>query len=164
MQLANEIQLRPRFKKRLNRSALSVLSSFNSSPIARHPFIVTVVDDHIFIKTPKEKQHFWSPQLHLEIIPVEESSCDLFGLFGPSPNVWTLFMFIHFLVATLFLGMGVWAYSNYSLGNPMHIQLVAMFLLVIVWIALYVIGKIGKLAGEKEMNAMYEFMNARLDS
>lgn len=164
MQLAKEIQLRPRFKISLNRSAPSVLNSFNSPPIISNPFIVTIVDDHIFIKIPKDKQHFWSPQLHLEIIPFEESSCDLFGLFGPSPNVWTLFMFVHFLVATLFIGMGVWAYSNYSLDNPMHIQLVVMFLLVIVWIALYVIGKIGKLAGEKEMNKMYEFMNERLSS
>ena len=56
-----------------------------------------IVDSHIFVDIPKNKSHFWSPQLHLEVIKEDESSSTLKGLFGPKPQVWTLFMFIHFL-------------------------------------------------------------------
>jgi len=158
MLLPNELVLRPRFKKQLMQPQENILQAFEATKSAQTNFVVTRVDDHVFIKIPKAKQHFWSPQLHLEIMATNETECELFGLFGPAPNVWTLFMFLHFLVATLFLGFGVWAYSNYSLDAPYTVQLVLMALLVIVWFALYFAGKLGKATGKKEMYALYGFM------
>ena len=162
MHLSNEIVLRPRFKKKLSQSQEVVLQAFEAAKTSTSDFVVIRADDHVFIKIPKAKQHFWSPQLHLEIISVDDSECELFGLFGPAPNVWTLFMFLHFLVATLFLGFGVWAYSNYSLGSIFTVQLVGMVLLVLIWFVLYFAGKMGKTAGRKEMHAMYAFMEDTL--
>ena len=162
MHLSNEIVLRPRFKKTLSQSQENVLQAFEATKKSTSDFVVIRADDHVFIKIPKAKQHFWSPQLHLEVIATEDSECELFGLFGPAPNVWTLFMFLHFLVATLFLGFGVWAYSNYSLGTIFTVQLVIMILLVLVWFVLYFAGKMGKSAGRKEMHAMYDFMEDTL--
>lgn len=162
MRLSNEIVLRPRFKKTLLQSQENVLQAFEATKKSTSDFVVIRADDHVFIKIPKAKQHFWSPQLHLEVIATEDSECELFGLFGPAPNVWTLFMFLHFLVATLFLGFGVWAYSNYSLGSNFTVQLVLMILLIFVWFVLYLAGKMGKTAGRKEMHAMYVFMEDTL--
>jgi hypothetical protein len=163
MQLPNEIVLRPRFKKRLKRSNESVLAAFEQTKHSQTDFVVSRVDDHVFIRIPKDRQHFWSPQLHLEIIAVNDTESDLFGLFGPAPTVWTLFMFLHFLVATLFLGFGVWAYSNYSLETSFTIQVAIMVLLTVIWFALYFGGKIGKTAGKKEMYALYGFMENTIE-
>ena len=103
MSLSNEVILRPRFKFDVNYNNENLLNLFEETRNAQSEFIVSRVDDHVFIKIPKEKQHFWSPQLHLEIMEVDDNHSRLFGLFGPNPTVWTMFMFFHFVVAILFI-------------------------------------------------------------
>lgn len=156
--IGNKIVLRPRFKLELNTRNESVLAAFEIKQNETNDFEIQRVDDHVFIKIPKVQQHFWSPQLDLEIIDNENNTCTLHGLFGPKPAVWTLFMFLHFIVATLFLSAGVWAYSNYSLDKSYSLQLAGMVLLLISWFALYFAGRLGKQAGEKEMLALYQCM------
>jgi len=158
----NEIVLRPRFKMDLKQSNTSALKAFEDTKASQSNFIVTRVDDHVFIKIPREKQHFWSPQLHLEIMEVDQNSSTLFGLFGPNPTVWTLFMFLHFLIAGLFFAFGIWSYTNHSLGNPYAIQLFLTLFMVVIWFALYFGGRLGKATGKKEMHALHQFMNDTL--
>jgi len=163
MPLSNEVVLRPRFKIELNTSNEDALKTFDAAKKSHKDFIISRVDDHVFIRFPKEKQHFWSPQLHLEINEVDEKSSMLNGLFGPNPTVWTLFMFLHFFVAVIFIGFGAWAYSNWSLDNPFGLQLGIMLLMVISWFALYFAGRLGKRKGKPEMHALYNFMNESLN-
>lgn len=144
MPLSNEVVLRPRFKIELNRSNEKALETFDAAKKAQKDFIISRVDDHVFIRFPKEKQHFWSPQLHLEINEVDENSSLLHGLFGPNPTVWSMFMFLHFFVAVVFIGFGAWAYSNWSLDNPYGLQIGIMILMVVFWFALYFAGRLGK--------------------
>ena len=134
MPTANDIVLRPRFKMELNVNNETILKTFELEKKAQSDFIVSRIDDHVFIKFPKEKQHFWSPQLHLEINEIDKDSSLLHGLFGPNPTVWTLFMFLHFMVAGLFIAFGIWAYTNWSLKTTYAIQLSFMLLMVIIWI------------------------------
>ncbi|MCH9661907.1 MAG: GTP-binding protein, partial [Bacteroidetes bacterium] len=152
------ISLRPRFKMELNQSNEYLLKVFEKKGQEQSGFNILRVDDHVFIKIPSEKQHFWSPQLDLEIIDNENNTATLHGLFGPKPVVWTLFMFLHFIVGTLFLGSAVWAYSNYSLDKPFALQLTGMLLLLIAWFVLYFAGRMGKHAGKKEMRSLHEFL------
>ncbi len=163
MPLSNEVVLRPRFKIELNRSNENALETFEAAKKNQKDFIISRVDDHVFIRYPKEKQHFWSPQLHLEINEVDEKSSLLHGLFGPSPTVWTLFMFLHFFVAVIFIGFGAWAYANWSLGNSFGIQIGIMILMVLSWIALYFAGRLGKKKGKPEMRDLHNFMNKSLN-
>ena len=71
MPLSNEIVLRPRFNLDLNISDQKALQLFKNK--GQSNYIISCVNQHVFIKIPKEKQHFWSPQLHLEIDPVDEN-------------------------------------------------------------------------------------------
>jgi hypothetical protein len=126
---------------------------------------VSRVDDHVFIKIPKAKQHFWSPQLHLEINTYDNTNLStVHGLFGPNPTVWTLFMFLHFVVVGLFLGFGIWAYANWSLETSYTIQLTITCLMVLVWFVLYFGGRIGKKAGTDQMHELHHFMRDTLRS
>ncbi|WP_370479980.1 GTP-binding protein [Tamlana flava] len=163
MALPNDIVLRPRFKFELPKSNEAVLKDFEEAKTAQSDFIVSRIDDHVFIKFPTAKQHFWSPQLHLEINEVSKESCMLHGLFGPNPTVWTLFMFLHFVVALVFVAFGIWAYSNWSLKQSYAVQLSVMFLMVVIWIALYFAGSIGKASSKKDMLALNDFMNGVLN-
>ncbi|MGB2683846.1 GTP-binding protein [Olleya sp. UBA1516] len=159
----NEVVLRPRFKIELNKSHTSVLEAFEAKRLDQKQFIVSRVDDHVFIKLPKAQQQFWSPQLHLEINDLENNKSQLYGLFGPNPTVWTLFMFLHFLVAGLFIAFCIWAYSNYALKVDYQLQVWGLIGMVILWFILYFSGRLSKTSNQKEMTALYTFMSSVLD-
>lgn len=162
MSLSNEIVLRPRFVIELKLKQQEALSLFDNAKKETSQFVIHRVDDHVFLKIPRAEQHFWSPQLHLEIREESSGKVKLHGLYGPNPTVWTLFMFIHFVAAALFIGIGIWAYSNASLGNPYRLQIVSLFLVIAFWFALYFGGRMGKSTGRKEMLALDAFMRKTL--
>lgn len=165
MPQTNDIVLRPRFKFFVKHDNEMLLKLFGDTKQKQLDFIVSRIDDHVFIKIPKNKQHFWSPQLHLEINKDEtESESIIYGLFGPNPTVWTLFMFFHFIVAGLFIGFSIWAYVNWSLGNDFTIQFFVTLLMIVIWIALYFGGRIGKQTGMEQMHELHHFMRDTLRS
>lgn len=162
MSLDNDIVLRPRFKIELDKNNEEALKVFEAAKNTQKNFIVSRVDDHVFIKIPKADQHFWSPQLHLEIMKIDEHSSRVFGLFGPNPTVWTMFMFFHFIVAGLFIGFGIWAYTNWTLKTDFAIQLFVAILMIVLWIVLYFGGRLGKATGRDQMVLLHNFMNSLL--
>ncbi len=164
MEISKDIVLRPRFFQDLNIPSEKVLEAFESKGKTCKNFKVSRIDHHVFIRIPKKEQHFWSPQLHLEIYDVEGNKPKLKGLFGPSPTVWTFFMFLHFIVAIIFIGAGIWIYVNMSLGEPYIYPIIAMVFLFITWFVLYFAGRLGRDAGKKEMFSLYEFMRETLNS
>ena len=164
MALSNDIALRPRFKMNIDRDHESILIDFETAKTNQSDFIVTRLDDHVFIKFPKEKEHFWSPQLHLEINKTDDATSKLHGLFGPKPTVWTLFMFLHFIVAGIFIGFGIWTYTNWSLEQNYALQASVTMLMVIIWITLYFAGSIGKASSTNDMRLLNNFMNSVLNT
>jgi len=158
MALSNDIVLRPRFKFEVAASNETLLEGFEQTKSNQTEFIVSRIDDHVFIKFPKKDQHFWSPQLHLEINNEDDNKCIVNGLFGPNPTVWTMFMFLHFIVAGLFFGFGIWAYTNATLENSYAIQLFLTLFMVIIWFVLYFAGRIGRSKGMPEMHKLHAFM------
>ena len=164
MELSNQVVLRPRFRLELNEAPEKLLVAFKSAGKSSESFVTSRVDDHVFIRFPKEKQHFWSPQLHLEIYKIEDQPTVLKGLYGPSPTVWTLFMFLHFVVGTLFIGAGIWVYTNIRLEKPLTWPILAMGALFTLWFVLYFSGRLGRKAGKEEMRSLQQFMYEVLKS
>ncbi len=161
--LSNEIVLRPRFQMEFEQPCSQLLERFSKVKKSQNKFIISCVDDHVFIKLPNREQHFWSPQLHLEIAEKDKNSCSLHGFFGPNPTVWTMFMFLHVAIGILFMVDITWMYSNYNLGNPIIIQITIAIILVLIWILLYVAGRIGKKKGKPVMQELHNFMMQTLD-
>lgn len=154
--LPNDIVLRPRFQIEVPEPKEKLLRSFVSAEIK--PFKIKRLDEHIFIKFNEKHNHFWSPQLHLEIESLDEKNSKLYGIFGPNPTLWTFFMFLHFGVATVFIVLGVWAYSSASLDKPYTLQSVLMGVMVVVWFVLYFFGRAGKRKGKPQMRELYQLM------
>lgn len=154
--IPNDIVLRPRFQLELSNPKEELLKSFEKSQV--EPFLVKRLDEHVFIKFNKENNHFWSPQLHLEIDETDEKNCKLYGVFGPNPTLWTFFMFLHFGVATIFIILAIWAYSSAALDKPYGLQLGMMGFLVVLWFILYFFGRAGKQKGKPQMQDLYRFM------
>ena len=162
MELSNEIVLRPRFKFNVDSNNKQLLEGFESTKDNQTQFIVSRIDDHVFIRFPKHQQHFWSPQLHLEINEIDSNSSTVHGLFGPNPTVWTMFMFFHFIVAGLFFGFGIWAYTNATLKESYAVQLFLTLFMVVLWFVLYFAGRMGKAKGKPEMYTLHGFMKDTL--
>lgn len=162
MELSNEIVLRPRFKFNVDSNNKQLLEGFESTKDNQTQFIVSRIDDHVFIRFPKHQQHFWSPQLHLEINEIDSNSSTVHGLFGPNPTVWTMFMFFHFIVAGLFFGFGIWAYTNATLKESYAVQLFLTLFMVVLWFVLYFAGRMGKAKGKPEMYRLHGFMKDTL--
>ncbi|MGB0896086.1 MAG: GTP-binding protein [Flavobacteriaceae bacterium] len=158
----NDTILRPRFNFTHNLSHTVVLSAFESTKTSQSDFLVSRVDNHVFIRQPKSEQQFSSPQLHLEILPLDEQHCTIKGLFGPNPTIWTLFMFLHFVIVMLFLGNSIWMYTNWNLNRPVIAQSVIYALLIIAWFTLYAIGQMNKKKNIPTMLNQHHFMRDTL--
>lgn len=160
VELPNEIVLRPRFQDTFSECAGDLLGRIEGA--ARDPFIVKRLDDHLFIKFNEKQRHFWSPQLQLEILDEAGGSCRVHGLYGPNPTLWTFFMFLHFGVATLFVILGIWAYSSASLGRPYGLLIGGMAAMVVLWFVFYAFGRAGRAKGKPQMHELYAFYQEAL--
>lgn len=161
----SQIHLRPRFTIDLKGDSELMITKFknvlkNNNCIFPSKF----VDGHIIIDVPKKDEHFWSPQLNIEIIDVEENKSLLKGLFGPKPQVWTLFMFIHFIVGLAFLVFGVMLYVKWSLDKSIILPLMMVVFLPLLWILLYFLGRVGKSTGHNQMDDLHDLMTNILEN
>lgn len=154
--IANDIVLRPRFQLELSDPKDKILENFEKSE--KVSLLVNRLDEHIFIKFDKKNNHFWSPQLHLEIVEIDQNNSKLYGVFGPNPNLWTFFMFLHFAVAAIFIVLCIWAYSSAALEKPYGLQLGLMGFMAIIWFVLYFFGRAGKHKGKPQMEELHLFM------
>ncbi|MDO9274992.1 MAG: GTP-binding protein [Lutibacter sp.] len=161
----SDIHLRPRFKMEFEESQQNLIAKFqNKVKNATCKYCVKVIDGHIVIDIPAEENHFWSPQLHVEIEKIEENRSIVKGLFGPKPQVWTFFMFIHFAMAVAFIGFSIIAYVKWSLKSDYKTALIITLVLPFLWIAMYFLGRLGKRRGHKQMDELYGLMVVTLKS
>lgn len=163
-QKSSDIYLRPRFKMNFEESHQNLIEKFKDiSKNKTSKFGILISDGHVIIDIPAEENHFWSPQLNIEIEKIEENKSLVKGLFGPKPQVWTLFIFIHFAMAIAFIGFSIIAYVKYTLKSDYKIALAVTAVLPILWITMYFLGRLGRKRGHKQMDDLYGFMMMTLD-
>ena len=155
--LYNQIFLKPRFELDFDMDAYDLLTKLKQGITNDSDYKVKIVDHHVIIDIPTKDNHLWSPQLQLELVEKENDTTKIKGLFGPKPQLWTFFMFIHFAVATLFLVFAVIAYSNWSLQKDMFFSVAMLIVLPVIWIFLYLIGWVGKSTGQGQMDELKNF-------
>ncbi|MBK9223865.1 MAG: hypothetical protein IPO23_02920 [Flavobacterium sp.] len=155
MDANNEIRLRLRFYKDVDDNIENVQQKFeNYSKNDLTDFAINVHENHIWFYVIGPKKRFWSPHLHLQLEPKTEKETHIRGLFGPDQTLWTFFMFLHFIVAGIFTIFAMFAYSNYTLKQPVTLDVLIMLLMVIVWFLLYFIARQVRKKGNEQMNEM----------
>jgi len=160
----SDIHLRPRFKMEFNENVQNLLSKFKDAIKDKDcRYCCKVVGNHVVIDVSVKENHFWSPQLNIEIEEVDEHRSIVKGLFGPKPQVWTLFMFFHFAVAVAFIGFSIMTYVKWMLKEDYSFALLMVILLPVLWILMYFLGRIGKKTGHQQMNELHEFMMNTLE-
>ena len=102
--------------------------------------------------TDSHKKRYWSPHLHLELEKKSENETHIRGLFGPDPTLWTLFMFLHFMIAGTFIVFCGIAYTHYVLKESTQWDFIVLSMMIFAWFLLYVIARQIRSNGEKQMN------------
>ncbi len=155
----NKILLKPRFKIEVNESEEDILNKFKDAlGNKEYKYRGKIINHHIIIDVSDKEDHFWSPQLHVEIEKDENKKTIVKGVLGPKPQVWTFFMFLHFAVFVAFFVFLVIFYTNWSLNQDFYFAMIMCIIMPIVWVVLYFVGQLGKKFGYNQMVELHEFL------
>jgi len=142
MKIENSINLRPRFQKSVPLSKevlLSRMDDLQEKHQKDYRFVRS--EEHIWIHFPKEKESIFTPHLHLELVDGEQKTTTIKGLYSPNSGYWTLFMFLHFILATAFMALVIIAYSKSVMNSPYSIYVYGMLGIILIWIGLYFLAR-----------------------
>ena len=152
----SDVYLRPRFSLDYKENQEALILKFKENLNSK--FSCKIIDNHIIIDVPSDEDHFWSPQLHLEIEESDNQKSIVKGLFGPKSQVWTFFMFLHFMMVIAFISFSIMLYTRWSLERNINFPLIMIVVVTILWIVMYFLGREGKKKGRPQMNDLHNYM------
>jgi hypothetical protein len=158
MNTENSIQLRLRFSKDVEENIDVVRQKFvDHAKVISPDFLMKIRNYHIQFTVRGEKQRYWSPHLSIQLEEKEGSektATHIRGLFGPAQTMWTFFIFLHFIVAGVFLIFMIFAFSDYALKQPFFSDVMVMLSMVVCWGLLYVIARQTRTNGYGQMEEL----------
>ncbi len=163
--LKDQTPLRIRFEKTVPRPPQTVMEKFKkAADELPTEFKIRQMEGHVWISMSPSHKKYYSPTLHLELGDAENTENTLVrGLFGPDPGLWTFFMFLHFVVAGIFIMFLTFAYSNWALKQSFILDLFVMGLMAIVWAALYFFARSNRKKGLSQARAMEKLVEGILE-
>ena len=158
----SQMRIRPRFRQVVDQSMQAIKDKVRRSLDADQDICTgEIVQNHVILKIPKSKQHYWSPQLTLQLED-QDGKTLIRGLYGPKPSVWTMFVFFYsaigfFTVMGLLFGISQWmlkmnAWALWSV--PVGVLLMFGF---------FMISKIGQGLGKDQMEELKSFVDSSLE-
>ncbi len=79
----NRVLLKPRFRLELDQNQEAVLDKFKDNLAGEDcKFCSKISGNHIFLDVPEQEEHFWSPQLQVEVIKDENDKTIYQRYFG----------------------------------------------------------------------------------
>lgn len=145
---SDQIQLRYRFQHQTDLTVEEVIERFKLNKEKLYPkYLISVIEDNIWVKIGADDRQLYSPHLHLEVSETSDKKTLIRALYGPNPAMWTLFMFLHFVVAGVFIIFSVIAYTRWQLEESMTSSVIVMILMAMVWFLLYFFARMNRKAG-----------------
>lgn len=146
----SSFKIRPRFKHLVSGNKEELEKRLLENIQAKESdFLCTHLPGHIYIKVLPEKQHFWSPQLHLSFEQDDENVI-IRGLYGPNPTVWAIFFFSYVALGILSLFIGMWGLTRWSLEMDATI-LWAIPVFALIALILYISAQAGQKLGAQQL-------------
>lgn len=157
--------LRIRFQQSVSASPDRLIEDFKQLKAkGKSLYRIKILDHHVWIGVAFAEKKHYSPTLHLEFEQTEDPQKSLVrGLFGPEPSLWTLFMFLHFVVAGIFIMFLAFAYSNWTMQQPMALDIFMMILMVAAWFMLYFFARLNRQRGLPQARAIEKLVNEVLE-
>lgn len=165
MVMKDRPRMRPRFEVDLDVPAAVVFAEL-ARQLARPdaPASGAVLARQVELRVSKDRAHFWSPNLSLEIVEETSPATErLRGRFGPDQGVWMLFMLIYAIlgmvgVLALMFGTSQWIIHESPsalLAVPACVALAAF---------VYGAAFIGQGLGAEQMYTLRSFVDDAIDA
>ena len=154
----NKLRIRPRFREIVAYSSNEVKERIRNG-LAENKDKCTgkIVDNHIILKIPSHQQHYWSPQLTLEI-GSQDGQTLIRGLYGPKPSVWTMFVFFYSGIGFLTMLGVIFGLAQMMLKmNPYGLWALPVGGGIL--IGLFLISKVGQRLSNDQMHQLKEFLD-----
>lgn len=120
-----------------------------------------VVQEHAFIRIPEEKQHYWSPELHVWARE-QDGETIVYGVMGPKPKIWTMFMFFYTGVLTLTFFGSSYGIIQLMLGIKADFLWSIPFGLLAIAIV-FAAAKYGQYKGKEQMELLRNFLEESIE-
>lgn len=156
----HSLRARPRFRRIVNAQPEKLLQEFEEGLRSDEEIIGSVATHHVSVRIPNKDQHFWSPQLALELEAHEKGTL-IRGLYGPKPGIWTLFVFVYATVGAFTLAMLFWGLSQNTLGQYAW----ALWFVpggILTMGGVYLLTQFGQKLGYEQMEILHAFFTKRL--
>ncbi len=156
-------EIRPRFKLKINYDPEKAMEHVANKLIDDEFVTGEREGHHLFVKSKKKDQHYWSPEMTVRI---EEEEYDDYTtvscLIGPQQTVWTLFVFMYAMIflASTFGGIfGLVKWMNYDDMSWLWVIPAGIILTA----SIFVVSKLGQKKGRDEMLYLVSFIYHALD-
>ena len=155
------LRARPRFRRYLKANQIEVLKQFDMGIKSNKTLMGSVAIHHVNIRVTKADEHFWSPQLGLEVEEHPEGTL-IRGLYGPKPGIWSMFIFFYAAFGAGTLAMLFWGLSQQQIGDyPWALWFVPGGLLTIGGI--YLLTQFGQKLGYDQMDQIHALFKKCID-
>lgn len=159
------IELRPRFRLlsdlEANKISDLIRNAIQTDPDHRYEGFVH--DSHIVLRFPREQRKMWSPQIDMTLEAHEKEGTVIRGHIGPSPGIWTFFMFLYFLFGVAFLFLLMVGYSQYTMYSRLWPLWVGMGCVALMGL-LYLAAKQGQKKAMPQTSKLKAFVTKTLDN
>jgi len=154
----NKMRIRPRFKEEIAIPPESLKTLIAEALKRNRDFCIgNIIKNHVILSVPKSNEHYWSPQLNLELEDNEGGTL-IRGLFGPKPGVWTMFVFFYSAIGFLTMMGLIFGLSQMML--KMHAYgLWSVPVGLILLLGLFISSKIGQRLGYEQMTDLRQFLD-----
>lgn len=154
----DKIRTRPRFKL-LTELSPEQYHSHLSQYLNEHrkEFSGSINRDSAQISVRSKHKPFYKPQLTLRATH-EDDSTVIRGIFGPSPSVWTFFMFLYFILAVLLMVFLTLYFVGRQIQSTDYSWSIWMSLFIgLCFLGLYLAARWGQSKGKAEMERLRYF-------
>jgi hypothetical protein len=157
-------RVRPKFEMTTSKTMEEIITLVKSRLLHNtHDLHGQAMHDHITIRVNKAQRHYWSPQLNVIMYrEPEDTVTRLVGVYGPMPNVWTLFTIVYLAIGVLTTFISIIGFSQKAMGHDSTILYIVPILLIIA-VAMYIGSQMGQKLGAAQTYAIHYFFQDALE-
>lgn len=106
-------------------------------------------------------RHYWSPHFSLSMEPSEdkEGKTHISGIYGPAPEVWTMFVFFYAIIGLSIVIVTVIGFANRALGES-SVILWAIPVLILIFGSMYSASYFGQKKGHDQVEGIYVYIKS----
>jgi hypothetical protein len=155
-------RLRPRFRLTSNKDPQVVLEMIGEQLMKNNSmFKGQVVQEHAFIRLPEEKQSYWTPELHVWVRE-QDGETIIYGVMGPKPKIWTMFMFFYVGILTSAFFGGTYGVIQMMLGmDAPFLWSIPLGILGLIFV--FAAAQYGQYKGKKQMELLRQFLEEAVE-